>query len=128
MSVTYRVIERGEPGVAGGGTKQYYAIASIRNRVSLTDLAKRISQMSSLSRPDIMAVLEALTVLIPEHLLMGRLVELGNLGTLRVAINSGPSPTAEEVSGANVRRIRALFRPGMELGDALGNARFEKVD
>ena len=127
MSVTYRVIERGEPGVAGGGTKQYYAIASTRSRVSLADLSVRISQMSSLSRPDIMAVLEALTMLIPEHLQMGRLVELGNLGTIAVTLSSNPSPTAAEVSGSNVRRVRAQFRPGRELRNALGNAQFEKV-
>jgi len=127
MSITYRVIERGEPGVAGGGTKQFYPIAKVRSRISLHGLSKQISRMSSLSRPDVLAVLEALTVLVPEHLLMGRLVELGNLCTLRIGLNAGPSATAEEVGSSNVKRVRTLFNPARELRDALKSASFEKV-
>ncbi|MBI1184321.1 DNA-binding protein [bacterium] len=127
MAITYRVIERGEPGVTGGGTKQYYAIAYSRSKVTLLGLSKSISRMSSLTRPDIMAVLEALTVLVPEHLQMGRIVELGGLGSLGVSLSSAPSVTADEVDSHNVVNVRLRFRPGKELRDALSNATFEKV-
>ena len=83
--------------------------------------------MSSLSRPDIMAVLEALTELIPEHLLMGRIIELGNLGSMGVSLSSAPSATADEVTSSNIKSARSIFRPGKELRDALNNADFEKV-
>jgi hypothetical protein len=32
MSVKYKVIERGEPGVVGGGTKKFY-LTTIRDRL-----------------------------------------------------------------------------------------------
>lgn len=127
MSIPFKVIERGQPGVEGGGTKKFYASANSRSHVSLTDLSIAISRMSSLSRPDIMAVLEALTVMIPEHLKMGRIVQLGNLGNLGVSLNSAPSDTEAEVSGNNIKHARAVFRPGRELRNALTNATFEKV-
>lgn len=127
MAITYRVIERGEPGVTGGGTKQYYAIASARSHITLQQLAKNISRMSSLSRPDILAVLEALTVLVPEHLEMGRIVELGNLGSLRMSLSSSGSTQAEEVGSQNIKKAKVLFRPGKELRDAIDSASFEKV-
>lgn len=128
MPITYRVIERGEPGVTGGGTPKYYAIAASSGRISLVGLSKRISRMSSLSRPDITAVLEALTVIMPELLADGRIIDLGNLGSLRATIKSEASDTAAEVTGANVKQVKAYFRPGKELKNALDNASFKKVD
>ena len=43
MSISFRVIERGEPGVAGGGTtKKYYAQTLTSGEKNIDDLTHRI--------------------------------------------------------------------------------------
>jgi hypothetical protein len=43
MSIQYNIIQRGEPGVAGGGIKKYYASASTVNTIGINKLADRIA-------------------------------------------------------------------------------------
>ena len=66
MAIKYKVIKRGEPGVAGGGTKKFYASANVTGEKSLTGLMRDIEKMSTVSGADIRAVLYALpTAVIP---------------------------------------------------------------
>lgn len=115
MPIPFKIVQRVEPGVPGGGNRTYHASPHYRGTLELTDLAKEISQMSSLSRPDVMAVLEALVVLAPAYLGDGYILSLGNLGSLRVVTNSKGSATPEEVSAANVYQKRMRYYPSQEL-------------
>lgn len=128
MSVPIKAVQRGEPGIVGGGTKRYYAVPHYRGIISLTELAQEISRMSSLSRPDVAAVLQALLVILPGHLSQGRVISLGDFGTFRVTLRSGAGDTAREVDGNNVRLARLRFMPGKELRDLLGSLSVEKVE
>lgn len=49
MSVTYNVIQRGEPGVAGGGTKKFYASAISTGEANINALTNRIEKISTVS-------------------------------------------------------------------------------
>lgn len=75
--------------------------------MSLLELSKEISTMCSLSRPDVVATLEALTVMLLGFITNGHIVELGGLGTLGPQISSKPSTAAHEVSND----ISATQRP-----------------
>lgn len=128
MSVAYKVIPRGEPGVVGGGTPKYYALAVSKGNKNIRDISKEISRMSSLTRADVIAVLEAFVDLIPEYLGAGFAVSLGELGTLSISLKSTGSETAEEVTAANIQRHRVLFRPGREVKGLLSDLQFSKDD
>lgn len=119
MPIPFKVVQRVEPGVSGGGKRTYHASPKYRDTLSLTDLAKEISLLSTLSRPDVLAVLEALTIVAPRHLGNGYVLSLGNLGTLRVVTNSKGSATPKEVSAANVYQKRIRYYPSQELKAAL---------
>ena len=60
MAIKFKVIEKGQPGVAGGGVKKYYASANVTGEKTLAGLTRDIERMSTVSGADIRAVLYAL--------------------------------------------------------------------
>lgn len=82
MTLKYKVVEQGEPGVKGGGAYQYYVRAAGRDRVSTDRLAHLLAQKTALDALSVKMVLLALADTIPDLLLDNCNVELGELGTL----------------------------------------------
>ena len=128
MSVQFNVIERGEPGVPGGGQKRFYASLRSSGITDLRLLSEHISKRSTVSVIDTMAVLEGLIQVIPEQLQIGRIVHLGDLGSMRLSISSEGANKEENVTSEKIRARKILFRPGMVLQDSLRNLRFKKGD
>lgn len=60
MAIKFNVIERGEPGVTGGGTKKYYASTKSSGEMTLNKLTNSIEKVSTVSGADIRAVLYAM--------------------------------------------------------------------
>jgi len=60
MVLKYRLLEKGEPGVADGGTKKWYACVITDAEVSIDGLVKSIEKFSALSEADIRGVIIAL--------------------------------------------------------------------
>ena len=127
MAVKYKVIERGEPGVAGGGEKKFYASAALSGEKTLAGLTRDIEKISTVSGADIRAVLYALVDVMTGSLADGHAVRLGELGSLRVSISSDGKPTAEEVTAAAIRGAKVIFTPGKGIKDTLATLKFEKV-
>ena len=128
MSIKYRVIERGEPGVAGGGTKKFYANTVTQGELDIEELTERIEKISTVSGADIRAVLYSLVDVIPTELDQGRIVRLGDVGSMRVSISSRGEATAEEVSSASIRGGKIIFSPGRKLKRMLNNLEYSKVE
>lgn len=49
MAIAYNVIERGEPGVAGGDVKKFYASAKMTGEVDIDQITSRIEKISTVS-------------------------------------------------------------------------------
>ena len=126
MSVKYKVIERGEPGVVGGGTKKFYASLINSGNHNIEKLTQRIQQMSTVTGVDIRAVLYAIAVIVPELLSEGHIVNIGDLGTFRLSVSSSGADTQEEFTIGDIRRSRILFRPGSNFSKMLSNLEYEK--
>jgi len=45
MAIKFKVIERGQPGVPGGGEKKFYATAVMAGELSLAELTKAIEKI-----------------------------------------------------------------------------------
>ena len=58
MPVKFKTVEKGEPGVAGGGVKKYYASKVSNGEITLRALAKDIASSSTVSMADVTAVLD----------------------------------------------------------------------
>ena len=127
MPIKYRVIQRGQPGVAGGGVKKFYATPITEGESSIEDLTTDIERMSTISGADIRGVLYALVDVITQRLSDGRIVRLDALGSMQVSMSSEGFETEEEVNGAAIRSTRVLFRPGPKLKNMLRTLSFKKV-
>lgn len=127
MAIKYKVIERGEPGVAGGGTKKFYASANVTGEKSLTGLTRDIEKMSTVSGADIRAVLYALVDTMTGSLADGQIVRLGELGSLRVSISSEGKEKEKEVTPATIKQARVVFTPGKAIKNMLETVTYEKM-
>ncbi|MFV0268120.1 MAG: HU family DNA-binding protein [Draconibacterium sp.] len=86
MAIKFKVIEKGQPGVAGGGVKKYYASAQTTGDMTLPKLTASIEKVSTVSGADIRAVLYAMVDVMKSALADGQIVRLGDLGSLRISI------------------------------------------
>jgi predicted histone-like DNA-binding protein len=126
MPVNFKVIERGQPGVAGGGEKKFYATSQSNGEMTLAGLTHAIEKISTVSGADIRAVLYALVDTITDSLGEGRIVRLGELGSLRVSISSDGFPDAGEVTSSAIRNTRVIFTPGKDIKKMLTTLEYQK--
>ena len=127
MPVKFKVIEKGQPGVAGGGEKKFYASANITGEKTLAGLTKDIEKISTVSGADIRAVLYALVDVMQNALADGQAVRLGELGSLRGNISSEGKATEKEVTAAAIRGAKVVFSPGADLKTMLATLKYEKI-
>lgn len=127
MAVKFKVIERGQPGVVGGGEKKYYASVSTGGEADLDKLTERIEQVSTVSGADIRAVLYALVKVSGDLISEGNIVRLGDLGSLRVSVSSKGEESAEDVKASSIKSTRVVFSPGKMLKNVLKTITFQKA-
>ncbi|MDD1525279.1 DNA-binding protein [Riemerella anatipestifer] len=127
MSIKYKTIQKAQPGVAGGGDKKFYASPVYQGEKTLEGLTKDIEKISTVSGADIRAVLYALVDVMQNSLSEGRIVRLGELGSMRVSLSSEGKAKEEEVTSAVIRNAKVLFTPGADLKKMLQTLKFEKA-
>lgn len=126
MTVKYNVVERGNPSNPAAPKKFYPSIAS-SGRKTLRQMAERISQISTISTADTMAVLEALLTTIPDELAAGNIVELGDFGNFWLKANSDGADTAAEARATQINTLLPRFNAGKEFKKALDTIEYEKA-
>lgn len=125
MSVKYNVIERGKPGDPSA-PKKYYPSAISSGKINMRTVAKRAAEMSTVSMPDTVAVIEALLAIIPDEMGQGNIVKLGEFGSFWVKAKTEASETPEEVNASKVTGVVPRFTPGKEFKAQLKLFTFEK--
>ena len=127
MAIQFRTVERAQPGIAGGGTRKFYATPVHGREVTLEALTRAIERKSTLSGADIRAVLYAMVEQAVDGLSEGRIIRLGDLGSLRITLNSEGRDTPEEITASVIRRTGVIFTPGTKMQSMLKNVRFTRV-
>ena len=127
MSVKFKIIEKGQPGVAGGGEKKFYASANMDGEISLAGLTKAIEKISTVSGADIRAVLYGLVDVMTGSLADGRIVRLGELGSLRVGISSEGKDCADDVNADCIKSSKVIFTPGKQIKNMLNTLEYKKI-
>ena len=126
MPVKFKVIEKGQPGVVGGGIKKFYASAAATGELTLDKLTKRIEQNSTVSGADIRAVLYSMVEMMQESLEDGQIVRLGDLGSLRINVKSNGEVKPEYVTANSIKGAKTVFSPSDRLKDMLKTLKYEK--
>jgi len=125
MAVKFKVVELGNP-QNENAPKKFYARSVSTGSIGLEELSDDISNASTVTLPDVYAVLQSLVRELPKNIAAGRIVRLGNLGSFRLGLSSKGSDTADEVTSRNVVRTRLIFTPGRQVRLYLDAIRFEK--
>lgn len=122
----YKLIERANP--QDREQKKWYASPVNEGTISKSDLAKEIVGISSLSRGDISNVIENLIDTMPKYLLMGKSINLGEFGTLRVSFSSKGVVALDEFNTNKISGMKVIFTPSVEFKAALERVKFEKSE
>ena len=126
MSIQIKSVARPQPGVTGGGVKKFYASPVHGKEITLDGLTKAIEKTSTVNGADIRAVLYAMVEEAVNGLSDGRIIRLGDLGSMRITLSSEGKNTAEEVTASAVKKAGVIFTPGAKLQDMLKTAKFTK--
>lgn len=126
--IMYHLIQKVQPGVAGGGERKYYATITQRRNISLKELSEEIADGRTLTPTDVMAVLISLSRKIPKHLLNGNIVDLGDLGRFSINVSSEGTNTQEEFTSSNIKKAKIMYRPSTDIKKNLLNASYSKIN
>jgi predicted histone-like DNA-binding protein len=119
----YKLIQRANP--QDRTQAKWYASPVNDGKITKTDLAKEVVNISALSRGDVSSVIENLLEILPKYLLMGKSVSLGELGALRVFFGSEGVEDEKDFSVSKISGVKIVFTPGVELKKQLGDIHFE---
>jgi len=127
MPIKYKLVEKGQPGIVGGGEKKWYAAIVNDGEMTVDDLVKSIEKFSALSEADIKGVIIALENVIQDALASSKIVRLEKLGTLYPSLSSQGVVNAEEFAAAtHIRGSKVNYRPGKRISDAMKNAGYTR--
>ena len=107
---------------------KYYANIVGDGKTTLSDLAKYAATISTVSKADILAVLESTFTKIAEDVADGKIVYVGEYFTLQAGGSSEGKNTADEVNASSIKSVKTIFRPGKMIKDALKLAEFKKKE
>ena len=127
MGIKFKIIERSEPGVAGGGNKKFYASAKMTETVDIDQLTTSIEKISTVSGADIRAVLYALLDVAMDELANSKIVRLGDIGSLKVSVHSNGYETADEVKTDAIKGSKVVFYPGKKLREMQKTLTYQKA-
>lgn len=109
---------------------KYYPQIATTTPLTLTDIAERIEQRSTVSSADVKGVLDSLQLTIKESLLAGKSVRLGDLGSFRPSFRVAETVGAPSaVNASTIAGVRILFTPSSTLRGMLNikNLSFKMV-
>ena len=114
MALTYRINKRKNM-IATDHADQYVMQSIHTGEVNLEQVAYEISNESTLSETDVIAVLHALGTKVQFHLAEGKVVNLENLGRFKVGFQASAKPTPEELSPTQIKKFYINYQPSLKL-------------
>ena len=106
---------------------KYVPVKQKQETLTLRDFAKRISRESTVSSMDAMAVLEGLLQIIPDEILNGKIVKLGDFGTFRSTISAETVDAPENFHVSKIKGLNVRFRPAKEFQKQITNIDYQLI-
>lgn len=113
----------------GSSPGQKYMCRIMRNtNISLEQICEDISQATTVSEPDALAVIKALEIFIAKYVLNGSTVKLSMLGSFSPSINATAMDTLDMVDASTIRRFKCNFRPSVAFKRNLEKVSFKEAN
>lgn len=123
MPVLFNKVERANP-QDRNAPKKWYPILKTISRVGEKQVAKEISDETTLNRKEAEMALSQLEKVLIRNLLASNSVQLGDWGSFHLTCNSEGSDMPEEATAGKIIKLNIRFTPGKSLLDALKSAAF----
>lgn len=94
--------------------------------LDVDEIARQINDMCTVTRADVVAVLQALQDVIARNLKQGNSVRLGKVGSFSLKMSATAATTPEEVSVANIKDVGVRFYAAPELKKIIRETRIER--
>lgn len=121
----YKLIQKEKPGEPDA-PKKWYATPVKSGTTTQKNLATQISGRSSLTAGDVANVLQNLLELLPQELIKGNSVQLGDFGTFRVSFSSEGVEQEGNFTVSKINGVKILFTPSKDFKKVLSEMKFEK--
>lgn len=93
------------------GQVLFFAHKQATRRMTLEQVEESISRSTTLTRGDVRAAIASLTDVVNEAIYRGDSVDLGDLGTLRVAVGVKQMDKGEDVNASTLRKPQVRYTP-----------------
>lgn len=118
MALTFKVKQK----IMGVGPKKgqtvYYAYQENHERLTPRQLEERIMRMTALSRADVHSALIAFSEVVIEEVMLGRAVDMGPLGLLKIVASGKMMDQERAVTAETINKPRIQFIPKQEMKQA----------
>lgn len=121
----YKLVQKGNP-AKPEAEKKWYANPVKSGTTTQKNLASQISGRSSLTTGDVGNVLQNLVELLPQELIKGNSVQLGDFGTFRISFSSDGVENEKDFHTDKIKGIKVLFTPSTDFKKVLSDIKFEK--
>ncbi len=102
-----------------------YGVAKANGFCDLPKLCKLISARSAMSSADVKSVLDSLNWVMDVELQAGNIVQLGEVGNVRLSISTTGEIEEKDFTAANIRRAKLVFTPGRSLRETVSGTMFQ---
>ena len=128
MAIKFKLIEKGEPGIVGGGQKKQYASAILDEEFTIDEMVREIEKFSTLTEVEVRGVIIALEHVMKRAIQDGKIIRLDMLGSFYPVISSNGVPMGKRFTTDDIRSVKLYYRPGKRISSLLTQVAYKKVE
>jgi predicted histone-like DNA-binding protein len=121
MPIFYNKVQRVNPSNPGA-PRLWYPVIKSTKQVGEKELAKKLTQETTLNEKEAEMAIHQLMKVIPELLSSGYTVQLGELGSFRVTAQTEGAETEAEVNASSIKRLTVRFTESSSLKEVIQKA------
>ena len=125
-SMTYSLVARKNP-LKKDEPAKFYAMAQSAGDLDFDEMCEAITGRTTCTETDIRAALAGIIYESKRVLKAGRIVRLGDLGSLQMGVHSLGAATEEDFSISLIKKSYVKFRPGKFLIDTVKTMSYTRV-
>lgn len=126
MTLLYKKIQRVNP-LKKDEPRKWYPVVKSLGTLSEKEVAKRISDETTLNPKEAEMALAQLEKVLISGLLDGYTVRIGDWGTFQVTVNSVGSDSEKDAGASKITKVNVRFTAGQSLREAAQKATFRSA-
>lgn len=112
----------------GQEVAKFYPNAVSAGHYGSVDMARDLSEATSLSEPDVVSALKAFSIVLEKRLKMGYNIKLDGIGTFSLSVTGEPCLTEKECKPNKVRVGKIAFKADSKLRKEMIDIKFYKTN